>query len=131
MSSQPDLPWMREWTQLIAAEIRSRMAVKRISDVSIAEKMGVTQPYFNRRKLGITPFNAAELLMVCDIMDEDFASVVAAAKAQATHTTNLCLSQTDCLIAEEQISEWARRGYEYARLEYGMRATLDSYARSA
>lgn len=129
MSTRPDQPWMLIWRRAIADEIRARMARKRIDETFLAREMGVTQSYLNRRRNGIVPFTVEEALMICDLMDEDFAAVVAAAKAAAT--TNPCLSHGERLVAERELSGWARRGYELARLYYGLRSQVDSYARSA
>jgi hypothetical protein len=113
---------MLDWHEAIAAEIRARMAKKRLGDGDIAPYMGVTQTYFNRRKNGHTSFTAQELLKVCDIMDVDYTEVVAAAKASMT---NPCLSRSDELLSE-QLTDWCRRGYEFAAERYGKRPRIDS-----
>ena len=127
MSTGPNPPWMLEWQEAIAAEIRARMAKKRLGDDDIAPRMGVTQTYFNRRKNGHTAFKVQELLKVCDIMDVDYTEVVAAAKASMT---NPCLSHSEDMLAEG-LSEWCRRGYEFAAERYGQRPRLDGTLLSA
>jgi transcriptional regulator with XRE-family HTH domain len=118
---------MLEWQAAIAAEIRARMAKKRLGDDDIAPRMGVTQTYFNRRKNGHTSFTAQELLKVCDIMDVDYTEVVAAAKASMT---NLCLSHSEDMLAEG-LSEWCLRGYQFAAERYGQRPRFDGSLLSA
>lgn len=126
MSERADIPGMAEAQQAIAAELRARLARKRLSDTEMARRLGVGQSWFTRRKNGDTPLSAQELWLVCNVMDENMAEVVAAAWG----TTNPCLSLSLELCAE-QMTEWARRGFEYAASRYGAQSTLDGAAQVA
>lgn len=126
MSERTEIPGMREAQEAIAAELRARLARKRITDTEMARRLNVGQSWFTRRKNGNTPFTAQELWLVCNVMDENYAEVIAAAWA----TTNPCLSQSGDLCSE-QLTEWARRGYEYAAIHYGQSRPLDRVAQVA
>lgn len=55
-------------TAAVAAEVRAEVARKQISQEKLAERVGCSRPYLQRRLTGTTPFDVAELALVAEAL---------------------------------------------------------------
>lgn len=119
MTTSAETAPMRAVNEAIAGEVRAIMARKDIRGTDVARAMGVEQSYFSRRHSGKTPWSAAELKLVMDILDEDIVKVYAAGAAalESIRPTNPCLSDS-AQLGSGHLSGWAARGLELARRLY-------------
>jgi transcriptional regulator with XRE-family HTH domain len=59
---------MSEPHKLVAAEVRAEMARQRMSQVKLAELLGVAQQTISRRIVGEVPFDVTELVQIADLL---------------------------------------------------------------
>ena len=64
------------YQEQVAEEVRVAMARRRISQKSLAEAIGKSQPFMSRRLNGETPFDVAELDAIAGVLDVPIASLV-------------------------------------------------------
>ena len=120
MAERSVTPVEAELATAIAGEVRAIIARRRVSHASIYSRMQHEQSWFSRRLSGDVPWTAQELLILCNILDVNIASVYAAGTAALIEKgmwppvpTNPCLSDSESPVVQH-ITEWARRGIEYA-----------------
>lgn len=59
---------MSEPHKLVAAEVRAEMARQRMSQVKLAELLGVAQQTISRRLVGEVPFDVTELAQIAALL---------------------------------------------------------------
>lgn len=52
----------------IAAEVRAELARQAITQQELGERLGYTQWWVSRRVTGLTPFTAAEIIRVAEVL---------------------------------------------------------------
>lgn len=60
---------MTEPHKLVAAEVRAEMARQRMSQVKLAELLGVAQQTISRRIVGEVAFDITELVQIARVLD--------------------------------------------------------------
>lgn len=63
-------------TERVAAAVRAEMARRRVTQQTVADRLGITQMSVSRRLRGLTPFTAGEVLMVADLLGVDPATLM-------------------------------------------------------
>lgn len=64
--------------QRVADNIRAEVARRRLSQVKLAEQVGIRQQALSRRLTGSTPFRIDELARIAEVLDIPLAELVAA-----------------------------------------------------